>query len=44
MDVLDTIYQIDRKVADDFKEKMRIVFDELLSQRDYRSAPAQTLI
>lgn len=44
VNVLDTVYQIGRKVADDFKEKMRIVFDELLPQWNYRAVPAQTLI
>jgi transposase len=42
--VLDTVYQTGRKVAVDFKEKMRIVFDEFLPQWNYRAIPAQSLI
>jgi hypothetical protein len=42
--ILDTVYQTGRKVADDFKEKMRIVFDVFLPQWNYRAIPAQSLI
>jgi len=42
--ILDTVYHIGRKVAEDFKTKMRIVFDAILPQWNYRAVPAQTLI
>jgi len=38
------VYHIGRKVAEDFKAKMRIVFDELLPQWNYRAIPARTFI
>ena len=44
VNILDTVYQTGRKVADDFKAKMRIIFDEVLPQWNYRAIPAQTLI
>jgi hypothetical protein len=44
VNILDTVYQTGRKVAENFKAKMRIVFDELLPQWNYRAIPAQTLI
>ena len=44
VDILDTIYQTGRKVADDFKAKMQIVFDDLLPQWNYRVIPARTVI
>ena len=44
VDILETVYQTGRKVADDFKAKMHIVFDELLPQWNYRVIPAQTVI
>ena len=37
--VMDKVYQIGRKVAADFKENMRIVFDEFLSPWNYRAIP-----
>ena len=33
-----------RKVAEDFKAKMHIVFDDLLPQWNYRVIPARTVI
>ena len=44
VDILETVYQTGRKVAEDFKTKMRIVFDEWLPQWNYRAIPAQTVI
>ena len=44
VNILDTVYQTGRKVAENFKAEMRIVFDELLPQWNYRAIPAQTLI
>ena len=42
--ILDTVYLIGRKVAEDFKANMRIVFDAILPQWNYRAIPARTLI
>jgi hypothetical protein len=44
VDILDTVYQTGRKVAEDFKAKMQIVFDDLLPQWNYRVIPARTVI
>jgi len=44
VDILDTVYHTGRKVADDFKAKMQIVFDDLLPQWNYRVIPARTVI
>ena len=38
--VLDKVYATGRKVADDFKTHMRIVFDECLPAWNYRAIPA----
>ena len=38
--VIDKVYQIGRKVADNFKETMRIMFDDVLPQWNYRAVPA----
>ena len=41
--IIDKVYQTSRAVAADFKEHMRIVFDEVLPQWNYRAIPlAQT--
>ena len=41
--VMDKVYRTGRKVAADFKENIRIVFDEFLSPWNYRAIPpAQT--
>jgi len=37
--IIDKVYQTGRKVADDFKQTMRIVFDEVLPQWNYRAVP-----
>lgn len=44
VNILETVYQTGRKVADDFKAKMRVVFDAFLPQWNYRVIPAQTVI
>jgi transposase len=42
--VIETIYQTGRKVADDFKQTMRIVFDDFLPAWNYRAVPASIVI
>ncbi len=42
--ILDKIYQTRRKVAKDFKETMRIVFDELLPKWNYTAVPSAEII
>jgi len=37
--IIDQVYQTGRKVADDFKETMRIVFDDFLPLWNYRALP-----
>jgi len=37
--IIDKVYETGRKVADDFKETMRIVFDDYLGQWNYRAVP-----
>lgn len=37
--LLDTVYEIGRKVAADFKETLRIVFDDYLPKWNYRAIP-----
>jgi transposase len=37
--IIDKVYHIGRKVADDFKENMRILFDDCLPQWNYRAVP-----
>lgn len=37
--VIDKVYETGRKVADDFKENMQIVFDDYLPQWNYRAVP-----
>ena len=37
--IIDKVYQTGRKVAADFKENMRIVFDDFLPQWNYRAIP-----
>lgn len=37
--VIDKVYETGRKVADDFKENIQIVFDEYLPQWNYRAVP-----
>jgi transposase len=42
--ILDTVYHTGRKVAEDFKDTMRIVFDDFLPQWNYRVVPFGTVI
>jgi hypothetical protein len=44
VDILDKVYATGRKAAEDFKTKMRIIFDELLPRFNYRVIPAQKVI
>jgi len=37
--IIDKVYHAGRKVAADFKENMRIVFDASLSRWNYRAIP-----
>jgi len=37
--IIDKAYQTGRKVAADFKQSMRILFDDLLPQWNYRALP-----
>ena len=39
--VIDKVYQTGKKVAEDFKENMTIVFDQLLPQWNYTVKPQQ---
>jgi len=38
--IMDKVYETGRKVAADFKENMRIVFDDSLPQWNYRAVPS----
>lgn len=42
--IIDKVYALKRKVADDFKETMRIVFDDFLPQWNYTAVPYGTVI
>jgi len=42
--VIDTLYQTGRKVANDFKQTMRIVFDDFLPAWNYRAIPISKVI
>lgn len=42
--IIDKVYETGRKVADDFKETMRIVFDDFLPQWNYRAIPIAQVI
>ncbi|MBM4341604.1 MAG: ISAzo13 family transposase [Chloroflexi bacterium] len=44
VDIIETVYQTGRKVADDFKTNMRIIFDDVLPQWNYRAVPTRTVI
>ena len=45
VEIVNTVYQTGRKVAEDFKQTMRIVFDNFLPAWNYRAIPAnQTAI
>jgi len=40
VDILDKVYQTGRKYAADFKETMKIVFDDILPKWNYRAIPS----
>jgi hypothetical protein len=42
--IIDKVYALKRKVADDFKDTMRIVFDDFLPQWNYTAVPYGTVI
>jgi hypothetical protein len=44
VEIVEKIYETGRKVADDFIENMRIVFDTVLPRWNYRALPNQTLV
>jgi transposase len=44
VEIVDTVYQTGRKVAEDFKANMRIIFDDFLPQWNYRAVPASQLL
>ena len=37
--IIDKVYQIGRKVPEEFKKTMRIIFDEVLPKWNYRAVP-----
>jgi hypothetical protein len=39
VEIIDKVYELKRKVADGFKETMRIVFDKVLPQWNYTAVP-----
>ena len=39
VEIIDSVYDLKRKVADGFKETMRIVFDQVLPQWNYTAVP-----
>ena len=39
VEIIDKVYDLKRKVADGFKETMRIVFDKVLPQWNYTAVP-----
>jgi hypothetical protein len=41
--IIDKVYELNRKVAADFKDTMRIVFDKLLPQWNYTAVPNGTV-
>ena len=44
VDIVEKVYLTGRKVAEDFKTKRQIIFDEVLPQWNYRAIPTQTII
>jgi len=42
--ILDKVYHTRRKVAKDFKETMRILFDKFLPKWNYTAAPISEVI
>lgn len=41
--IVDKVYELKRKVADNFKDNMRIVFDEFLPKWNYTVVPNRTV-
>ena len=39
VNILDKVYETGKKVADGFKENMKLVFDSVLPQWNYRAMP-----
>jgi len=39
VNIIEKVYQTGRKVADDYKDTMRIIFDDFLGQWNYRAIP-----
>ena len=45
VEIVNTVYQTGRKVAEDFKQNMRIILDDTLPSWNYRAIPEkQTVI
>ncbi|HLE64302.1 MAG TPA: ISAzo13 family transposase [Pyrinomonadaceae bacterium] len=44
VEIIEKVYQTGRKVAEDFKANMLIVFDTVLPQWNYRALPNRTLV
>jgi hypothetical protein len=44
VEIIDTVYQIGRKAAEDFKQNMRIVRDDFLPAWNYRAVPESIVI
>jgi len=42
--IIDKVYETGRKVAADFKQTLRIVFDDFLPQWNYRAVPIAQVI
>jgi hypothetical protein len=42
--IIEKVYQTGRKVAEDFKANMRIVFDAVLPRWNYRAIPKQAIV
>jgi transposase len=43
VEIMETVYQTGRKVAEDFKQTMRLLFDDVLPCWNYRALPNQTV-
>lgn len=39
--ILDKVYETGRKVSAEFKEQMRVIFDEVLPQWNYKVTPLE---
>lgn len=44
VEIMEKVYQTGRKATEDFKQNMRIIFDTVLPQWNYRALPNQTVI